>query len=74
MAHREKRGNMEGNNFPDPDSGMFAFDKLNCDGKCCEEAQFFLEQAEDWYLLDNDWHRLVVVVYCPWCGKRLEKA
>jgi hypothetical protein len=67
---------MEGNHVPNVDwSGGRSIDNsLRCDGTCCDEGRFHLEfESGDWWLLDADWHRVVPAVYCPWCGKRLEK-
>jgi len=45
-----------------------------CDGKCCKEAEEYLVYDVDldaWILVVGC--DAVVVYYCPYCGKRLEK-
>jgi hypothetical protein len=45
-----------------------------CDGKCSELGAFYLQQADEWYIVDGDWLRVVPIQFCPWCGKKLWKA
>jgi hypothetical protein len=49
-------------------------DKDTCDGKCSELGAFYLQQADEWYIVDGDWLRVVPIQFCPWCGKKLWKA